>query len=710
MKNKIMIGLVSLTLGAFAVTSCDDVDDPIIVTSPILSEVTTGDATVTATTATLTGTVKGLTQTASEAYTAGVVYSTSENPVATGSRTAGTLAEDGTLVTELKGLSEGVTYYYATFVTLNGKVSQYGEVKSFITTDAAVATAAPAAVAATSANLGGTLNGVQDKLDAGSLEYGIAIAPKGKDLATAGIKLPAEGTANAFTVTASSLVPNAEYDYATYMNLNGAYVYGNVQTLKTEYGVRADQESADDYVDMGTRLQWCRYNVGAAAEGETGALLGYGDLTGYNHSTANSDYATGDISNTAADVAVASGMGIMPTAADWADLFAICDQTVENGCIKLTSRTTGNSILLPMGGTRMGADITAAGTMAAYWTATADPANADYAYIMNGDTRATAQRATGACVRPVRRPFVNTIVPDNTKLAIGDLESNGRVRIEIYNEFGSTKADAPIDINAISFEKQMVVRFNIAGINDNLKDGAKGSYRAGLEFADASWDPSYWSAFDLNANDCIVKGDGSYTVKFDTNALTEGAVVFCIDIDGLGADLVDISKVTAEITAIELDPKQEAFAAVEILPFLTVNKEDNGTDVRVEFYNEYGPTKTQLYPDGDPYAGVTWGKGTQTITLQVAGIDGNLKAGAAGSYKAGLSLACGGWWPSTWGGDASDNVITGDGTYRLQAFLEADGAGTVVFCIDIAGLWADLVDTSKLDIKVTGFQTPVTPK
>jgi len=210
MKNKILAGLLSLTLGAsFALTSCDDVDDPIVSTTPIVKEVVTGGAEVTATSATVTGTVVGLSGQVADAYTVGVVYSTSENPTAGGTRVAGALGEDGTTVTAtINGLSDGVTYYYATFVTLQGTISRYGEVKSFVTTDSDIATAAPAAVEATSANLGGTINGMQDKLEAGSLTYGIIVAPAAADI-NAGVKFLAEGTDNAYTVSVKQ--PRAQH-------------------------------------------------------------------------------------------------------------------------------------------------------------------------------------------------------------------------------------------------------------------------------------------------------------------------------------------------------------------------------------------------------------------------------------------------------------------------------------------------------------------
>lgn len=713
MKNKILAGLLSLTLGAsFALTSCDDVDDPVVSTTPIIKEVVTGGAEVTATSATVTGTVVGLSGQVADAYTVGVVYSTSENPTAGGTRVAGALGEDGTTVTAtINGLSDGVTYYYATFVTLQGTISQYGEVKSFVTTDSDIATAAPAAVEATSANLSGTINGMQDKLEAGSLTYGIIVAPAAADI-NAGVKFLAEGTDNAYTVSVSNLVPNTAYKFAAFMNVNGADVIANEQMLNTPVGVDAKAESLDDYVDMGTRLEWCKYNVGAAKESETGALLGFGDVTGFNYSTAASDYAQESITNTDRDAAKTSAMGMTPTAADWAELLAV--STLEaaevDGVagVRVTSTATGNSIFLPGAGMRTGA--TVEGNQAVYWTGDICVTNKAYAVAMTLENAAystsNAPTYTGALVRPVRKPYVNEIAADCSKLVIGDLESNGRVRIELYNEYGSSKADPAIDPSVINFEKEMVIDFTLTGVTGNLKEGNAGSWRAGLEYADADWSPSYWSNFDGNYHDCIVTGDGSYRVSMSTDALAEGAVVFCIDINGLGADIVDMSKVKVENLVIAQDPNQPMYKAVDasLGHFWWGNKEDNGSDERFEFYNEYGASNDG---NGDPFAGIAFGQGTLVANVTITGIDGNLKAGAAGSYTGAMSYAGGGWNPQWWGGAASDVTFASDGTYNFPAYLSSNGTGAVVWVIDIPGLWKDLTDHSKLSFKVNSIMTPV---
>lgn len=708
MNTKILACLLSLSLGAsYALTSCSDVDDPVVNTAAILKEVTTGGAEVTATSATVTGTVKGLAGQSSQAYTVGVVYSTSEDPIAGGSRAAGTLAEDGTVTTTIQGLSDNVTYYYATFVTLQGTVSQYGEVKSFITTDAAIATADAASVKATSAILGGTVNGMGSEVAAG-LVRGFVVAPAAVDLA-AGVKLPVESADNAMSLELTGLVPNTAYHYAAYMTVNGADVLAEAKPIVTPVGVNAKEESLDFYVDMGTRLEWCRVNVGAASENEAGTLLGYGDITGLNYSTNVADYATGNITGTAADVAAAAGMGMVPTAADWADLMAVSTVTAVEGGVKVTSNVTGNSIFLPAAGKREGTELSST-DLAMYWTGNACATAADYATLAtigtDGMATSNALRYTGALVRPVRKPYVNVIEVDASMVAVGDLEDNGRIRIELYNEYGSTSGKPGFDLAAISFEKQMVVDFTLGGVTGNLKAGAAGSYRAGLEYADTSWDPSYWSGFDGNSQDCLVTGDGNYRVCMNTWALTEGAVVFCVDINGLGADLEDISLVTVDNIKISLDPNQPMYADVDTSvanPWVG-NKEDNGTDIRFEFYNEYGPSNPGT---GDPFATVVFGQGTTVASLHFEGIDGNLKAGAAGSYTGAMSLACAGWWPSWWGGGASDVVVSGDGDYSFPAYLEANGQGAVVWCVDIKDLYKDLVDPALLKVTVNSVTTPV---
>lgn len=704
MKHSIIYGVAALALSGF-LTACND-DDVNIYTDPIITEVVTGDAATTALTATINGHASDLSAMNVDSYAVGTVYSTSENPTAGGTFVAGTMGENGDFVTDITGLQEGVTYYYASCVTLQKMQSYYGEIKSFVTTSGEVAAAEPASLTATAVNLGGTVNGVSDLIEAEELDYGIILGSDAASLAASGIRIHPAGKTNSFTIPVENLVPNTTYSYAVYMIPGGKEIVSPAKTFTTPKLCDASVESPDDYVDMGTSVEWCRYNVGAAAEKANGALIGYGDVTGLKRSENPADYATGNIAQSDKDVAVASGMGYLPTKADFENLLAACDITKEGDCYKFTSKKTGNSIYFPIDGIREGETVTEG--IGVYATGQSYSNEPDYTDVLmlNGTEAkmAIAKRSTGVSVRPVRKPFAKVITPDSSKLNIGDLEGNGRIRIEIYNEFGQTKNDPGVDISQINFSKSMAVTFTVKGINDNLKEGAATSFKAGLEFADASWDPSYWSNFTNQKYDAVVTGDGTYTVWMETASDVEGAVVFCIDIDGLGAALADAGKIQATVDKIALDPKKRAVQTIAIdnSKVLFNNKDGNGVDGRIELYNEYGDTKGL----GADFSGMKFPAGTMTITFRIEGIDGNLKADAAKNYKADISYADASWDPSYWGGQCASANVTADGTYTVQCALGGECEGAVVWCVDVYGLWQDLVDSSKVKATIESVTVP----
>lgn len=139
---------MSLFMGLI-LASCNDDDDYTIFNEPILTEdsVATGSADCTATTATLHATVDGLQNASSASYAVGFNYGYSENALT--ETVSGTLA-DGVVTAELTGLTDNTVIYYQAFVTLQRKVTFTGDVKSFVTTDTQVTTAAPQGVTASS--------------------------------------------------------------------------------------------------------------------------------------------------------------------------------------------------------------------------------------------------------------------------------------------------------------------------------------------------------------------------------------------------------------------------------------------------------------------------------------------------------------------------------------------------------------------------------
>lgn len=356
MKYNKILSIALAACGLLGFTACDDDDDVNIFTEPILEEVTTGSAATTATTATVTGSVRDLSSMLKDRYSVGVIYSTDRDAVtSSGTRASGALGDDGfTVTTQLSGLQPNVTYYYAQYVTLQGKYSQYGEVLAMVTSDAKVNTIDAADVTATSAALGCALNKVDDILAAGAA-HGVLVSAN-RSLRPA-VRHEVTGKESNFSVTVTGLTPGQEYYYAPYLDMNGEETRGEVKSFTTLRGT-ADVPESDEYVDMGVRMHWAKWNLGAAREADRGTLYGYGDITGLNRSPELSAYATGDIAGGTSDVALAAGCGQMPTTADWDALLAICDITPDeiDGVkgARLTSQKNGNSIFLPLAGVRTG--------------------------------------------------------------------------------------------------------------------------------------------------------------------------------------------------------------------------------------------------------------------------------------------------------------------------------------------------------------------
>jgi hypothetical protein len=137
---------------------------------------------------------------------------------------------------------------------------------------------------------------------------------------------------------------------------------------------------------------------------------------------------------------------------------------------------------------------------------------------------------------------------DNSKIAFGDLEGNGNLRLELFNAYGSTAQNPSVDTQQLRFEKKMTVTFTLGGIT--LRSGAAGEYVADIGFAAGGWDPSYWGG---GSEQATVRGNGTYTVWFTPESRAEGAEVFVVDIKELAHDIVDMSTVTARIDKVIIE-------------------------------------------------------------------------------------------------------------------------------------------------------------
>lgn len=109
-------------------------------------------------------------------------------------------------------------------------------------------------------------------------------------------------------------------------------------------------------------------------------------------------------------------------------------------------------------------------------------------------------QATGLTISDVVITATNSdgtstdIAVDESKLYYGDIEGNGKIRLEIYNAYGDTSKDAPIDPAGFSFDDALSVTFTVSGTgmgdaaaaDDNAADAATVDAEAPADNAAAS--------------------------------------------------------------------------------------------------------------------------------------------------------------------------------------------------------------------------------
>lgn len=453
MKNKIFYGILFALMAVFAV-SCSD-DDYAINTTPLLGDnsVVTGTADVTPVSAIVKGSVSGLDGQSAGSYSTGFYYGTAADAL-----TERVAASGGQEFTASISGQPGEVIYYQAFVTLQGRLTYKGEVKSLVLTDATATTGAASNVEANKA----TLSGQADKFTADS-KVGIAISCSNDEEAVRnGVKF--EGTtAENFDITASGFLPNTTYYYTAYVDLGGGVVYGEVKSFTTP-AQQFDVEN--DLVDLGLSTKWARYNLGASSETELGGLFGFGDMTGFNTSVNPADYASADIYKTAQDVAnqIYDGKVTMPTIDEFEELFRCCQvewQTVatadgEIGGYKFTG-PNGNSIFMPAAGSRTGSNFSGVGTEGRYLSGSINQTNNQFAmsylFTQSGNARATTPVYQALSVRPVsvakNIPFDKTLLYKTWEIDLTDDGESKAFSCPIYfyksnSNWRSTTNNEPI--------------------------------------------------------------------------------------------------------------------------------------------------------------------------------------------------------------------------------------------------------------------------
>ncbi len=677
MKNKILTGMLLLAAGVFS-AACSSDDDYNISTSTVVTSITTGDAAVKAISATTYGTVQDLSKMDASRYQVGTAYSTSQDPTTSGTKQSGSIDENGNVTTNIANLTEGTTYYYATYVTLQGKVTKYGEVKSFVATDAEVATGDATDISSCKATLVGQTSGISDIHDATQVGFKYATSEYG---VANGVDINLEKGADNFTTIAESLIPETTYYYAAYLKIGDGYIFGETKSFTTE-----TQEM--EYVDLGLSVLWAKYNIGAEEEDETGILVGFGDQTFYNYSTNPDDYLPWSAIGTEDDVIYnlsidgsAKMKSKMPTAKQMQELIDKTEQTEEvvNGIsgVRFTAKN-GNSIFMPYAGYRVGSATTTDGT-GYYWSAEVSDVNEIYAKSLKLSAEIASieltNRAYGISLRSVREeePVEEGITIRNYNAVQGDIENNGNYRFDIYNQWdgsntGSDETSVLIPSEVV-FNESISVTFTITGTG-----GA--SCNAFMVFADGTWATSNWGFNESGEGSVVINGDGTYSMTL--HGAGSGLGVFAIDFIGLstaagGPDNINVKLNSCVMddwgTKLEFDNSKLVAGDIE-----------NNGNFRADIFNQWDGSNTGDQEHcGVDISAVNFSKRVG-VTFAISGI-GDTECNAF------MVFADGTWATSNWGynEDGTGSVkIKGDGTYTMS--LNGAGSGLGVFALDFLGL------------------------
>ena len=123
-----------------------------------------------------------------------------------------------------------------------------------------------------------------------------------------------------------------------------------------------------------------------------------------------------------------------------------------------------------------------------------------YDALQTGAEKTAFAQAAGLTISDVVITATNSdgtstdIAVDESKLYYGAIEGNGKIRLEIYNAYGDTSKDAPIDAAGFSFDDTLSVTFTISGTgmgdaaasDDNAADAATVDAEAPADNAAAS--------------------------------------------------------------------------------------------------------------------------------------------------------------------------------------------------------------------------------
>lgn len=142
-------------------------------------------------------------------------------------------------------------------------------------------------------------------------------------------------------------------------------------------------------------------------------------------------------------------------------------------------------------------------------------------------------------------PEMKEIAVDNSKVVCGHLETaTNDFRAEIYNIYGETATNSPIDIQSLVFDYSMEVTFTVSGLNGAA---AGKEYNAGLMCTNDGWWPSYSGTEDVKIN-----GNGTYTINIKAPGAFTNVIVFCLDFFDMISDLDSVDDVKVSIDSLKI--------------------------------------------------------------------------------------------------------------------------------------------------------------
>ncbi len=142
-------------------------------------------------------------------------------------------------------------------------------------------------------------------------------------------------------------------------------------------------------------------------------------------------------------------------------------------------------------------------------------------------------QATGLTISDVVITATNSdgtstdIAVDESKLYYGDIEGNGKIRLEIYNAYGDTSKDAPIDAAGLSFDDSLSVTFTVSGtgMGGNAAADTETAATADAATADAPVDAPVDAAPATDSKGSPDTGVEGIAVVAGVAALAAGAVI-----------------------------------------------------------------------------------------------------------------------------------------------------------------------------------------